>query len=231
MNHLFTVAAILISLSVFGQRTVSPAIYLELLGKETNAQLLDVRTPDEYNGGHLKDAQNIDWRGTEFEQKAENLDFNRPVFVYCLSGGRSASAAAKLSKMGFKQVYDLQGGIMAWKNAGNEVTIASSSMGKSGMSKEAFDEATSTDVPVLVDFFAPWCAPCRKMSPMLDELTATYPTGFKLLKLNADQSETMMNEMGVKEIPTFFIFKNGKVVWTHVGLVEKDVLMTELGLN
>jgi thioredoxin len=230
-NYLTLVIVMVLAANLYAQRTVSPAIFEELLQKETDAQLLDVRTSDEYRGGHLDKAQNLDCRSSNFGAQAEKLDRNRPVFVYCLSGGRSANAASKLTEMGFKQVYNLQGGIMTWKNAGKAVTTSSNPSDKSGMSKAEFEKATTADVPVLVDFFAPWCAPCKKMSPMLDELLASYPAQFKLLKLNADQNELMMKAMAVTEIPTFFLFKDGKLVWTHVGLVEREELVSQMGLN
>lgn len=86
--------------------------------KETpNAVVVDVRTPGEYSGGHIENAQNIDWRGNDFDAKTAKLDKTKPVFVYCQSGGRSASAVSKLKADGWKEVYELEGGIGSWKSA------------------------------------------------------------------------------------------------------------------
>jgi len=77
--------------------------------------VLDVRTNDEYNQGHLENAVMIDYYKPDFKQRLAKLDKAKPVFVYCAAGARSESAAQALVDLGFKQVYDLQGGMNAWK--------------------------------------------------------------------------------------------------------------------
>lgn len=77
-------------------------------------QVLDVRTAEEFAGGHLSGAKQIDFYKDDFKANLAKLDKNKPVFVYCAGGVRSGSAAKILSDMGFKQIYDLKGGIRAW---------------------------------------------------------------------------------------------------------------------
>jgi rhodanese-related sulfurtransferase len=91
--------------------------------KETpQYQIVDVRTPDEFNQEHLADAINIDWKNTDsFEKQISTLDQSTPLFVYCRSGKRSAAAANKMRKEGFT-VYELRGGILEWKEAELPVT-------------------------------------------------------------------------------------------------------------
>ncbi len=85
----------------------------EVLGK--NVQLVDVRTPDEYNEGKIDDAINIDYFDQDnFAKAFEKLDKNKPVYVYCRSGHRSHESAVLLEKMGFKEIHDLDGGYLAW---------------------------------------------------------------------------------------------------------------------
>jgi thioredoxin 1 len=79
--------------------------------------VLDVRTSDEYNQGHLENAVMIDYYKPDFKQRLAKLDKAKPVFVYCAAGARSEGAAQALVDLGFKQVYDLQGGMNAWKKA------------------------------------------------------------------------------------------------------------------
>lgn len=76
----------------------------------SNASILDVRTPSEFSKGHLINALNYDWNGNEFDKQIAPLDKSKPVFVYCLSGGRSSSAANKMRSSGFTQVYEMDGG-------------------------------------------------------------------------------------------------------------------------
>jgi len=80
-----------------------------------DVQLVDVRTPEEYAAGHIKDAVNIDYFDPEaFTEAFSKMDKNKAVYVYCKSGNRSHKASVKLSDMGFTQVFDLEGGYMAW---------------------------------------------------------------------------------------------------------------------
>lgn len=85
-------------------------------------QVLDVRTAEEFAGGHLSGAKQIDFYKDDFKANLAKLDKNKPVFVYCAGGVRSGSAAKILSDMGFKQIYDLKGGIRAWSASGKTIT-------------------------------------------------------------------------------------------------------------
>ncbi|MCZ8355176.1 MAG: rhodanese-like domain-containing protein [Cyclobacteriaceae bacterium] len=93
----------------------------EKLTKDKNVFLLDVRTPNEYKNGHLKGATLIDFYQSDFKQKLAKLDKQKTILVYCKSGGRSNNTGTILKEMGFKDVYDLQGGITAWEKAGKPI--------------------------------------------------------------------------------------------------------------
>lgn len=97
-----------------GINTVSPAEFAQKLADKPDAQLIDVRTSEEFSGKHLDNATNVDWNGSDFADKVSKLDKSKPVFLYCRSGGRSATAAAKLQQMGFTEIYDMDGGIIKW---------------------------------------------------------------------------------------------------------------------
>src|SRR5688572_26704031 len=97
--------------------TVSVNDFESKLKATENAQLLDVRTTGEYTEGHLDKAKNIDWNGDSFETEVQKLDKSKPVFVYCLVGGRSKKASSKLKDVGFTTVYNLDGGYMKWSEA------------------------------------------------------------------------------------------------------------------
>ncbi|WP_276134030.1 rhodanese-like domain-containing protein [Polluticoccus soli] len=79
-------------------------------------QLVDVRTDEEYDQEHLDKAINIDWKGDSFDEEVEALDKSKPVYVYCRSGNRSAEAAEHMRKAGFRQVYEMKGGMEAWQH-------------------------------------------------------------------------------------------------------------------
>lgn len=83
-----------------------------------DVQLLDVRTPEEFAEGHLKDAENINVLEDDFISEVEKLDPEKPIYVYCRSGKRSAKAAQILKEKGFKEIRDLQGGFLEWEAQG-----------------------------------------------------------------------------------------------------------------
>ena len=92
--------------------------------KLDDVQLIDVRTPEEYETGFIADAQNIDFYSSTFAEDISKLDKSKPVLLYCKSGGRSAKCAKKLLSAGFVKIYDLEGGISKWKHKGLEVNTA-----------------------------------------------------------------------------------------------------------
>jgi rhodanese-related sulfurtransferase len=99
---------------------VSPLQVYEAVYGEDNMQLVDVRTEEEYEVSHLKNAQNICVTSDDFREKVASLDKMKPVYVYCKSGNRSSKAASILIELGFTQVYDLQGGHQSWEKEGLE---------------------------------------------------------------------------------------------------------------
>jgi len=88
---------------------------------QADAIIIDVRTPVEYNEGHIKNAKLIDISGSDFESQIEKLDKSKAYYVYCRSGGRSSSASQIMIEKGFTKVYNLRGGIIAWANSGKNL--------------------------------------------------------------------------------------------------------------
>lgn len=88
---------------------------------QKDVQLVDVRTAEEYQEGHIKNAQNIDFLGEHFEAGIAKLDKSKPVYVYCKSGGRSTMAGNRLSDLGFTTIVNLDGGITKWQAKGKPV--------------------------------------------------------------------------------------------------------------
>ena len=101
-------------------KLVTPLEMQTLLESE-DVQLVDVRTPEEYKEGFIKNSQNIDFNSPTFDEDISKLDKTKPVILYCKGGGRSAKCAEKLSKAGFIKIYDLEGGITQWKFQGWEL--------------------------------------------------------------------------------------------------------------
>ena len=86
------------------------------------------------------------------------------------------------------------------------------------------EEVLESDLPVLVDFWAVWCAPCRMVAPVVEEIAKEYEGKLKVCKLNVDEAPAAASEYGIMSIPTLAIFKNGQVIEKVIGAVPKTVL-------
>ncbi|NJN24339.1 MAG: thioredoxin [Acaryochloridaceae cyanobacterium RL_2_7] len=90
------------------------------------------------------------------------------------------------------------------------------------------DEVIESDIPVLVDFWAPWCGPCRMVSPVVDEISEEYDGQVKVVKVNTDENPSVASQYGIRSIPTLMIFKGGQRVDMVVGAVPKTTLSNTL---
>lgn len=99
-------------------KVLTPTEFHDAMMKNKDIQLIDTRTAAEFEEGHLPDALNIDVLETDFITKAEKLNVEKPIYVYCRSGKRSAKAALILKDAGFKEIYDMQGGYLQWESEG-----------------------------------------------------------------------------------------------------------------
>ena len=218
----------LAGMSVVSAQTLTTAEFEAQLKQTANPQLLDVRTTGEFGGGHLPTAQNLDVRNPAFSDSLARFDKSRPVFVYCLSGGRSAKAAEQMRAQGFS-VYELQGGYLKWTTQLKPVAgvPAQPATSAKAITPDALLKLAASNRLVLVDFYASWCAPCQKMMPIVEQLQTQYVGKVTIVKADADGSKALMQAYQVDEIPTLLLLKDGKLTNRLIGL-QTAAMLTEL---
>lgn len=219
---IITAFLLLFSPLILGQTTN----FVQLNSAEFNLQfnpnsdiLLDVRTINEFKNSHLKNAGQLNYYASNFERKLLLLPKNQKIFLYCNTGYRSNRAAKFLVRNGFKEVYNLKHGIMEW-NLSNLPTIKDVDALKDLDNKMEIDEfyaLINKNKLVFIDFYAPWCAPCRQMMPMIDSLAIKYHDQLKIVKINADASTALIKHLKITTVPDLILYKNQESVFAHYG--------------
>jgi thioredoxin len=205
-------------------QTIDVASYSKKINETPNAQILDVRTPEEYTSGHIENSDNVNWLSDSFVARTDKYDKTKPVYVYCKSGGRSLKASEKLAELGFATVYNLDGGMMKWEAAG----LAKPDTKIIGICSQEYAELLKTDKKVLVNFYAPWCAPCKQMEPYILKMQKVMADKVVIVRLNADENKTIMQELKISELPTLVLYENKAVKWQKSGFVSEEDLKKQL---
>ena len=193
---------------------------------QAGAQVLDVRTPSEFNSGHLKNALWADWLNKQqFFERVQYIDRNKPVYVYCLSGGRSRAAANWMRSNGFTNVIELSGGINAWKF--NNLPLEGQS-NEPQLTVQQYQSSIQPKGLTLVDFGATWCPPCVKMEPVVNSLKDDKSLAFNFIRIDAGVHTDLMRSMQIESIPVFIVYKDGKEIWRKQGVITREELAGKL---
>ena len=233
LSCLIFVFSIITTLSAQSSSNLNATAFDSKIKQTPNPQIIDVRTTGEFTQSHIKNALNIDINSNDFQQKVANLNKNKAVFVYCLSGSRSSYAMRILSSMGFKEIYNLSGGMMQWRGA-NLPETSDSSISKQtdkGMTLSQYRSLLNSEKLVLVDFYADWCAPCKKMKPYLDEISSEMKDKVIVKRIDADANKALAKELKVDALPVLLLYKGNKLVWYYKGYISKEDVIKKLKMN
>jgi thioredoxin 1 len=222
----FMIAIALVSCTTNGQgvKVIKVDDFAQKIGDGTEVQLVDARTPEEFGEKRIKGAVNINVDDAAFETQITKLDKSKPLYFYCLSGARSQRAAEWAAKNGFKEVYNLDGGIRSWLNASKPVETGDGKAMAKGMSFDEYLAMIKSDKPVLVDFSAVWCGPCKILTPRVNNVEKKYAGKLKVIAVDVDKNSDVANNMNISGIPLLVLYKNGKEVWRNLGLIDEKEL-------
>ena len=208
-----------------GLKNVDAMAFQSLMKEVENSTILDVRTIDEYEQGHIEGAQMADISSSAFQYVIAKLDKSKSVFVYCLSGGRSSQAADALASAGFTSIYNLDGGMLAWNMANLPVsTSAKAKLASLGMNMGDFEAKIKGKKRVIVDYNAEWCGPCKQLSPILKAWVKEQNGAVELLEIDVDANPELAKAKKIEAIPYLEMYKDGKMTWSNVGLIGKAEL-------
>lgn len=205
-------------------QTIDAVAFSKAIQATPNAQILDVRTPEEYASEHLQQAQNVNWLSTDFVTNVSKYDKSKPTFVYCKSGRRSHQAAEKLAELGFTNIIEMEGGILKWTAEG----LSKPAEKRIGITQTEFNNLLKSDKKVLIDFYAEWCAPCKKMTPYLLKMEKELADKVVIIRLDADKNKSLLSEMKISELPTLLLYDNAQLKWKHSGYISETDLKKQL---
>lgn len=201
-------------------KLIDPIAFKKEIAATPNAQILDVRTPEEYASEHLQNAQNVNWLSADFVTNTSKYDKSKPVFVYCKSGRRSHLAAEKLAELGFTTIIEMEGGILKWTSEG----LSKPDEKRIGITQKEYADLLNSDKKVLIDFYAEWCAPCKKMTPYLLKMQKELGDKMVIIRLDADKNKSLLLEMKINELPTLLLYENKQLKWQHSGYISESDL-------
>lgn len=204
----------------------------EIIAGNGDVQILDVRTPKEFQQGHIAGAVNININEGDFDQQILSLDKNKPVIVYCLSGGRSSDAAEKLAAAGFENIYHYKEGMLGWRNSNmpeeNSGIVNNETAAGTNMSMADYNHLLEDDKLVMVDFYADWCGPCKAMAPFLDSMAVEHKDKLKLVRIDVDENQQVAQNFGISAIPLLYGYKNKNKVWEQMGFADRRSIEKDL---
>ena len=204
--------------------TIEAKDFFNKIENSKNPQIIDARTKQEYSIEHIDKAINIDCESENFRSDLEILDKTKPIFIYFKNDSINKIATNKLQKIAFKNIYILNGGFVKWKSSG--YSKPTKKIG--GMSKQDYEKLLNSDKTVLINFSEKSCDPCEKMAPYLVKLQKEFSKKLIIINIDAEENKTLLTEMKIEILPSFFLYKNSNLKWKHFGFINEDDLKKQL---
>ena len=201
---------------------------LDKILNDTDIIILDVRTSEEINAGYIPNSTFIDYYDKNFENKINLIDPSKKIYTLCKSGGRSVKAAEILSKNGFRNVYNLEGGFMRWKanKMPYDINLVNNDSSNTDLISEiSLDSLIKNNTNTLIYISTKWCSPCKKMEPIIDKLVDNN-SSLKVIKIDLDANTYAQERFDVKSLPALVLYENNSVVWHKNGIIAYDDLIS-----
>ena len=201
---------------------------LDKILNDTDIIILDVRTLEEINAGYITNSTFIDYYDKNFENKINLIDRSKKIYTLCKSGGRSVKAAEILSKNGFRNVYNLEGGFMRWKanKMPYDINLVNNDSSNTDLISEiSLDSLIKNNTNTLIYISTKWCSPCKKMEPIIDKIVDNN-SSLKVIKIDLDANTYAQERFDVKSLPTLVLYENNSVVWHKNGIIAYDDLIS-----
>lgn len=219
LKNSITAIAFLWAVAAFSQNEIHSSLSLDSfyskIKSQKNPQIVDARTPEEFVLNHIEGAVNFNLQSENYAQSVAKLDKSKPVFIYSIGAGRSVALEKELLKNGFSEAYSLEGGIANW--IGNGKPFYSNL--KSKLSLAEFNKIIADNKTVLVDIGSKYCAPCKKVKPVLETIRSEYGTNLKIVEIELEDSPQVIADLKtVKVFPTLILYENGKIVFKKEGI-------------
>lgn len=218
---------LLFTVTGFSQDKTSSSIVLldafySKIKSQKNPQIIDARGPEEFALNHIEGAVNFNTKSDNFEKAVAALNPSEPVFIYSIAAYRSGLLSTELSKKGFSEVYILEGGIASWIGGGKPFYTNL----KSKLSLAEYKKIIADNNYVLVDIGSKYCATCRTVKPILENIRSQYGEKLKIVQIELEESPQVIADLKtVKVFPTLILYQNGKIVFKKDGLgdLKNDV--------
>ena len=232
MNRALLIFTLIFSISCSNKNTLVfekiDILSLDKILNDTDIIILDVRTSEEINAGYIPNSTFIDYYDKNFENKINLIDRSKKIYTLCKSGGRSVKAAEILSKNGFRNVYNLEGGFMRWKanKMSYDINLVNNDSSNSYLiSDKSLDSLIENNTNTLIYISTKWCSPCKKMEPIIDKFVDNN-SSLKVIKIDLDANAYAQEKFNVKSLPALVLYENNSVVWHKNGIIAYDDLIS-----